>query len=337
MVLVDNNILEKTLTKLKTKLDTKVNKVEGKQLSTNDYTTAEKTTAAAIAADPFEYIAANLNTYNTSGFHNSIFRGKKLGTEVTAAQWAEIKNGTFKDMYIGDYWTIGGTDYVICHFNYYKNCGDANCNKNHILVMPRGLYNLTGYYNFDERPISAAMTIGTTNYGAESANYYRWNAKYTEPAEEGGEGTWTNYTGLYINSHIYLDVLPAATAKMEDAFGADHVLICKRLLPSACNASTGAATSWVWTGAEQKLCLLNETQVYGQQVWSAHTGYEIGIDKWQLAIFRYYPEFANIRAYWWLRSVYSAANACLVGYYGHANFYGSAHAIGLRPLAILGE
>ena len=33
-----------------------------------------------------------------AGAHNSIYRGKNLGTSVTAAQYAAIKAGTFDDM-----------------------------------------------------------------------------------------------------------------------------------------------------------------------------------------------------------------------------------------------
>lgn len=41
---------------------------------------------------------------HNAGSHNAIYRGKNLGTEPTAAQWAAIKAGTFEDLYIGDYW-----------------------------------------------------------------------------------------------------------------------------------------------------------------------------------------------------------------------------------------
>lgn len=51
--------------------------------------------------------------------HNSIARGKSLGSSVTSAQWAAIKNGTFDNMYIGDYWTINDRRYYIAAFNYY--------------------------------------------------------------------------------------------------------------------------------------------------------------------------------------------------------------------------
>lgn len=73
-----------------------------------------------------------------AGFHNSIYRGKNLGTSVTPEQWANIANGSFKDLYIGDYWTINGTTYLIAAFNYYYNTGDTRLITNHITLVPAG-------------------------------------------------------------------------------------------------------------------------------------------------------------------------------------------------------
>lgn len=71
-----------------------------------------------------------------AGFHNSIYRGKNLGTSVTPEQWANIANGSFKDLYIGDYWTIDGTTYLIAAFNYYLNSGDTALTTNHVTLVP---------------------------------------------------------------------------------------------------------------------------------------------------------------------------------------------------------
>ena len=51
-----------------------------------------------------------------AGAHNSIYRGKNLGTSVTAEQWAAINEGTFDDLYIGDYWVINGVNWRIAAF-----------------------------------------------------------------------------------------------------------------------------------------------------------------------------------------------------------------------------
>lgn len=73
---------------------------------------------------------------NNAGAHNAIFRGKYLGTSVTSAQWTAIQNGTFEDLFIGDYWAIGGVNWRIAHFDYWLNTGDIQCTKHHVVIVP---------------------------------------------------------------------------------------------------------------------------------------------------------------------------------------------------------
>lgn len=68
--------------------------------------------------------------------HNCIYRGKNLGTSVTAEQYAAISSGKFTDLYIGDYWVIKGVTYHIAAFDYYYNCGDTNFTKHHVVIVP---------------------------------------------------------------------------------------------------------------------------------------------------------------------------------------------------------
>lgn len=68
--------------------------------------------------------------------HNCIYRGKNLGTSVTAEQYAAISSGKFTDLYIGDYWVIKGVTYRIAAFDYYHNCGDTNFTKHHVVIVP---------------------------------------------------------------------------------------------------------------------------------------------------------------------------------------------------------
>ena len=68
--------------------------------------------------------------------HNCIYRGKNLGTSVTAEQYAAISSGKFTDLYIGDYWVINSVTYRIAAFDYYYNCGDTNFTKHHAVIVP---------------------------------------------------------------------------------------------------------------------------------------------------------------------------------------------------------
>lgn len=75
-------------------------------------------------------------TADGAGAHNSIYRGKYLGSSVTTEQWAAISAGTFKDLFIGDYWTIGGINYRIAAFDYYYRTGDTECTTHHVTLVP---------------------------------------------------------------------------------------------------------------------------------------------------------------------------------------------------------
>lgn len=91
--------------------------------------------------------------------HRNIFRGQSLGSSVTSDQLAAIEDGSFDDIYVGDYWTIPvtvsgtPTDIVwrIVDIDYYLNRGAmATTTDHHLVIMP------------DTSLYSAAM--GSTNY-----------------------------------------------------------------------------------------------------------------------------------------------------------------------------
>ena len=83
-----------------------------------------------------------VSVFANAGSHNSIYRGKFLGNSVTDAQYQALKDGTFTDLFIGDYWTIGGVNYRIASFDYFLNCGDTATTKHHAVIIPdSALYN----------------------------------------------------------------------------------------------------------------------------------------------------------------------------------------------------
>lgn len=95
-------------------------------------------TAAQTAATNAENAAAPVLAILSggAGAHNSLYRGKNLGTSVTAAQWAAIADGSFTDLYIGDYWVIDGVNWRIAAFDYYYKTGDTPCTTHHVVIVP---------------------------------------------------------------------------------------------------------------------------------------------------------------------------------------------------------
>lgn len=98
---------------------------------------------------------------NNAATHNGLYRGKYLGDHVTDAQYAAIKAGTFEDLYLGDYWTINGVDYIIAAFDYWLYTGSNHrCGSHHIGVVPRNVL-----YNY------AMNTTNTTSGGYANSNF----------------------------------------------------------------------------------------------------------------------------------------------------------------------
>lgn len=118
--------------------------VKKKDGSTNTFIIIKTINGKAPTNGNFDIKGIPLDTNGTISpwQHNGIFRGKNLGSSVTSTQWAAIQAGTFDGLYIGDYWTINGVEWVIVAFDYYYNTGDTACTTHHVVVIPRtALYN----------------------------------------------------------------------------------------------------------------------------------------------------------------------------------------------------
>ena len=120
--------------------------------------------------------------------HNGIYRGKYLGASVTAEQYAAISAGTFEDLYIGDYWTIGGVNYRIAAFDYYWNCSDiASLPPHHAVIVPeKNLYD------------AKMNATDTTTGGYIGSQMYTTNLAQAKATIKGA------FSGHVVNHRIYL-------------------------------------------------------------------------------------------------------------------------------------
>lgn len=104
-----------------------------------DYLDSEKTTIATdlenLTDTVNDTINPIINLQKSWSGKKSIFRGADLGSTFTSAQIAAIQSGAFDDLYLGDYWRIGQTLYMIADFNYWFN-PSLNEMGNHIVVIP---------------------------------------------------------------------------------------------------------------------------------------------------------------------------------------------------------
>lgn len=91
-----------------------------------------------VGTSDFPYAVSRLldRAVEPSVMHRNVFRGKNLGGAITAAQSAAIASGTFEDLYIGDYWSIGGRNWRIADFNYFLGKGFPVNTTPHLVVIP---------------------------------------------------------------------------------------------------------------------------------------------------------------------------------------------------------
>lgn len=155
----------------------------------HDGTGLKKITFANFKAKAVEDTEAKIAPllFNNAGAHNAIYRGKSLGSSVTTAQYSAISAGTFDDMYIGDYWTIGGVNYRIAAFDYYLNCGDTSCTKHHVVLVPD-----TCLYNH---------VMNDTNI---TTGAYVGSKMYTEGLEQAKTTIEAAFSGHVLSKRIYL-------------------------------------------------------------------------------------------------------------------------------------
>lgn len=267
----------------------------------HDGTGLKKITFANFRAKAVEGTEAKIAPllFNNAGAHNAIYRGKSLGSTVTTAQYAAIKAGTFDDLYIGDYWTIGGVNYRIAAFDYYLNSGDTNCTTHHVVIVPD-----TCLYN--------AQMHKTSSGGWES-------------------GAANTTAGGYVGSDMYKSNLEQAKTTIKSAFSG-HVLKHRIYLTNA--VANGRASDGAWCDSE--VDLMCEQMVYGSGIFSpvsdgSNVPANYCVEKSQLPLFQHEPSRICNRATWWLRDVITASDFAGVRYDGYADYYYASNSNGVRP------
>ena len=162
--------------------------------------------SSVIAIDDEGLSLSELFSTNNAGFHNSIFRGQNLGTSVTTQQQNEISAGTFKNLFIGDYWTINNINWRIAAFNYFLHKGDTECTTPHILLVPDS-------------------SLGTAQH-------------QTTNTTTGGYKASLIWTGWFDGA------TDTGNAIFNSTFGSSHALSHRELISNA--VSNGQSSGWEW-------------------------------------------------------------------------------------------
>ena len=276
--------------------------------------TVTVTVSHAASADAVAYIP------DCAASHNGIYRGKDLTTYFTSGGMSTaIADGTFKDIYIGDYidvpmtvngtsigtvrWRVGECDYFYRHY--------GTDTTHHVLMVPDDVLNVQTRMNASD-----------------------------------------DTTGGYCASEMYTTTLPLYVTAIQNAFGTDHVLAHNEQLTTAISANapsaagvgwTGSASGWGWKTVTANL--FNEVMVYGTTAFSS-SGFDVGNSKTQVALF-HLNQTATIAGYrgnyndnksYWLRSIVSSSSFCVAGNRGDAAYLNATFQddwTGIRPYFLL--
>jgi hypothetical protein len=233
--------------------------------------------------------------YNNAGAHNAIYRGKYLGDHVTDEQWTEIHNGTFRDMYVGDYWVINGITWRIAAFDYWLNHGDTACTKHHIVIVPDSIL---ASCKMNDTNITTGAYIGSDFYTGANGNTGRATAR----------------------------------TAINNAFGSGHILTHREYIQNAVTNGYESACAWYDSTFElmtEQMVYGNNVFHNVQNGTNIPPSYTI--DTAQLPLFAFDHSRICNRAYWWLRGVASAASFCIVNGNGNCDYTAASLTYGVRP------
>lgn len=247
------------------------------------------------------------NSITSPENHNAIFRGDDLFAKGYTIDdiCAMISDGSFSDIYIGDYFTLSGTienvpsgvestqtvtyntKFRIAGLDTYLNTGDTEFTKHHAVIVP------------DD--VIGSNLINRTNIT----------------------------TGGYAGSFMHKSVLPVYDTHFTEKLN-NHLLSRRDILTNSVSGS--AANNFGWYSIKSRL--MSEPEVYGTIAFGGN--YDIGTAYNRFPLFNLAPKYICNRTIYWLRAVTSSTDFAYVYYYGYAGQGRASNVLGVRPCFVIG-
>lgn len=228
--------------------------------------------------------------------HRNVYGGRDLGNHVTDAQLAAIKDGSFKGLFVGDYWAIDGANWRIADMDYFYRTGDTEFDKHHLVIVPeKNLY-------------SAKMNDSNITTGG-----YMGSKMYTEYINR-AKTTISSAFGELVLPHkdnlinAVTDGHPSGYAWVESTVELMNEIMVYGTMVFAAGNNDGSTVPVLYTTGKQQFALfaLNPKMVSVRE------------------------------ASYWLRDVVSSAKFASVHAYGRADSYDASYSIGVRPYFCVG-
>ncbi len=246
------------------------------------------------------------------GLRRQIFRGINIGytiitnedndnnvtinKQITDEQWNSIADGSFKDMFIGDYWILNSELWRIVDFDYWYGTGDTACTKHHVVIMP------------DNLNVKAAMNDGNTTSGGYVNSKMR-----TET--------------LGPNSSIRTSVL--------NTFGSGHILTHRSYFTNNVSGNYPVSGAWCDSDIEipSEIMIFGSNLTTDNYTTTGDKADVYEENPSQLSLMAIEPDYINpIRNSYWLRNVVS--NTMFSTVYAHGGSYYTAASMNnfVRPV-----
>lgn len=258
--------------------------------------------------NPFFDGALGFVVYENAGAHNALYRGENITDYFESGIMSEeIANGTFRNIFPGDYIiksvTINGTTYedvkwIVGDLDYFLNSGDIACITHHVLMFPE-------------------TCIGSA----------RMNASNT-------------VSGGYVGSEMWTTTIPLYVIGIQNAFGNSHILSHRELLTNAVSSghSSGVysydsfSSDWSWE--DVLVNIFNENMLYGSAQLSS-SGYDTGNSLGHVSAFAKYRPLTNCANHYWLRSVFGGFLFVFSHRNGQVDGNTASEVVGVRPYFLL--
>lgn len=231
---------------------------------------------------------------NNAGNRNAMPpRDRSLGAPTTE-HFEMIASDKYNELFLGDYWTVDGVDWVIGDFKFWHNTGDTACTKPHVAAFPRN-----NLYTYKFNPTN------TTEGGYVGSDLYKNGLTQAKQMVTAAFGS------AHILNHREFLVNAVTNGKPT---GSDWYDSTVELMNE----------NMVYGGRQFS------PMPDGTDPWNTCRNYTV--DKSQLSLFRYEPWMICNRNWYWLRDVVSAADFAGVNGSGHAYCPYASDALGVRPV-----
>lgn len=231
---------------------------------------------------------------NNAGNRNAMPpRDRSLGAPTTE-HFEMIASDKYNELFLGDYWTVDGVDWVIGDFKFWHNTGDTACTKPHVAAFPRN-----NLYTYKFNPTN------TTEGGYVGSDLYKNGLTQAKQMVTAAFGS------AHILNHREFLVNAVTNGKPT---GSDWYDSTVELMNE----------NMVYGGRQFS------PMPDGTDPWNTCRNYTV--DKSQLSLFRYEPWMICNRNWYWLRDVVSAAGFANVHSDGSADCNHASNAGGVRPV-----